>query len=169
MSHAFSLSKPKVVFVSAYAAKRTIDVCKKLPFIEHVVLIDGRKIDNSALFWNEFIEKFSNNNFNLEKTVKERVNIRDQVALIVCSSGTTGLPKGVELTQENMMSVVQSYRDLFLMLSMMMADDENFTVINVSPWFHAMGKTELHSSCEILNDQFSQDLCRCSFPRVHGT
>lgn len=33
-------------------------------------------------------------------------NIHDTVALILCSSGTTGLPKGVQLTQFNILTAV---------------------------------------------------------------
>lgn len=40
----------------------------------------------------------SNENFRSEPQ-----NISDNVALILCSSGTTGLPKGVQLTQKNVM------------------------------------------------------------------
>lgn len=46
------------------------------------------------------------------KTVKDKpkgdfkvkpTNVRENVLLILCSSGTTGLPKGVQLTQNNVL------------------------------------------------------------------
>lgn len=33
-------------------------------------------------------------------------NIKDNVALVLCSSGTTGLPKGVQLTQFNILTAI---------------------------------------------------------------
>jgi long-subunit acyl-CoA synthetase (AMP-forming) len=33
------------------------------------------------------------------------MDVHEQIALILCSSGTTGLPKGVQLTQYNLLVV----------------------------------------------------------------
>lgn len=94
MTHALTLSKPKFVFVSPYAAKRVVAVCKKLPFVKQVVIFGDRNIDESAVLLTDFIRLNANNNFDVEKNVNQKVNTKDQTCLIVCSSGTTGLPKG---------------------------------------------------------------------------
>lgn len=105
------------MFASPFTLKRTVAVCKKLSFVKHVVLFGDKNLDDSAILFNDFIVKYSKNDFDVAKYVKAKVNIKEQVAVIVCSSGTTGMPKGVLLTQENMISVVQSYRDIFTMVN----------------------------------------------------
>jgi acyl-CoA synthetase (AMP-forming)/AMP-acid ligase II len=125
------------VFVSPYAAKRTLRACKTLKFVKNVILIDGKKIDKFAYSLEEFKKKYEKTDFNVEENVARKVDIKDQVALIVCSSGTTGLAKGVLITQENMMSVIQSYRDLFILTKMI--HGETLVICNIAPFFHALG------------------------------
>lgn len=48
------------------------------------------------------------------------VEIRDpknRVALVMCSSGTTGLPKGVMLTHKNMITTIEIFKYVFVFLS----------------------------------------------------
>lgn len=137
MKHSLELSKPKFVFVSEYAAKRTIAACKDLTFVQSVIVIGDKKIDGSAVLLNDFIQKFKNNNFDVEKSVSQKVDIKQQVALIVCSSGTTGQPKGVLITQENIMSVIQGYRDRFILVKMLLG--QTIVNLNIAPWFHSLG------------------------------
>lgn len=157
LKHSLELSKPKLVFVSQYAAKRTIQACKDLKFVEQVVLIGDKKVDGPIILLSEFVKKNQKNNFDVEANVSRRVDIKDQVALIVCSSGTTGLPKGVMVTQENIMSVIQSYRDLFTMMKMI--HEKPIVVINIAPWFHALG---FLSMCVVA---CSRDTIFCFLPK----
>lgn len=105
--------------------------------MNQVVSFGDRKIDGSTISLTEFVKKNEKKDFDAEKNVSVKVDIKDQVALIVCSSGTTGMPKGVLLTQENLMSVVQSYRDNFILIKMVL--EETIVVLNIAPWFHALG------------------------------
>lgn len=137
LKHALELSKPKFVFVSEYAAKRTIAACKALTFVQGVIIIGDKKLDGSSVLLSDFVKKYGNNDFDVAKSVDQKVDIKEQVALIVCSSGTTGQPKGVLITQENIMSVIQSYRDRFILIKMLLG--QTITNLNIAPWFHALG------------------------------
>lgn len=125
------------MFTSPFAAKLAIKVCKNLKFVERVILFGKKKIDNQTILLDDFVKKFEKKDFNVEDHIARKVNMRDQVAYIACSSGTTGLPKGVLITQENIMSVVQSYRDLFILAKML--QDQTLIILNIAPWFHSMG------------------------------
>lgn len=43
--------------------------------------------------------------------------IDDNIAVILCSSGTTGLPKGVQLTQRNVMIGIEQHAYIYLNFS----------------------------------------------------
>lgn len=65
------------------------------------------------------------------------VDMHDNVVLVLCSSGTTGLPKGVQLTQFNLHSAISGMCEgIALMAAMGMPDA---TTLSVIPWFHAYG------------------------------
>lgn len=52
-----------------------------------------------------------------EEYIPPDINIEENVAAILCSSGTTGLPKGVMVTQKNILTLlglVKYVIDLFL-------------------------------------------------------
>lgn len=154
--HAFDLSKPKLVFVSPFVAKKIIDVCRQLKFVQHVVLIDGQPIDDFVISASDLVKTHKSIRFHVDDFVCEEVDVRDQVAMIFCSSGTTGelrdfeknlrnfkwtfkkgLPKGVLTTQENMMACLQTYRTGMKHI----ADTHNISIValNVAPWFHVLG------------------------------
>jgi 4-coumarate--CoA ligase len=105
--------------------------------VKKVILIDGKKLDNFAISFNDFKKLAEKSNFNVEENVARKVDIKDQVSLIVCSSGTTGMPKGVMITQMNMMSVIQGYRDIFVLTKMIIGKTN--CILNIAPWFHALG------------------------------
>lgn len=62
---------------------------------------------------------------------------RDQVAYIASSSGTTGMPKAVLITQQNIMSLIQGMRDIFTLSKQMLG--HTIITSSVAPWFHSMG------------------------------
>lgn len=94
-------------------------------------------MDSYVISLKDFTKKHEKVVLNLEAQVSKKVNTKDQVALIMCSSGTTGMPKGVMLTHANIISVVQGYRDRFVLYRMVY--DQTLIILNVSPWFHSMG------------------------------
>lgn len=91
-------------------------------------------LGNSVITLTNFIKKFENSSFNLTDHTSVKVNLEEQVALILNSSGTTGLPKGVMITQKNMMCVMLSYRQLTAGAKMLF---DQVIISNIAPWFHA--------------------------------
>lgn len=107
-----NLSKPKIIFVSPTNYQNYCNVLKKTTFVEKLIVYDGNNknliIDtkNYLLFSNFFdIDVGDTNRFNCELQ-----NMKDRVALILCSSGTTGLPKGVQITQFNVIVACAQFR-----------------------------------------------------------
>lgn len=138
LKHALDLSKPKLVFVSLYAAKRAIATCRNLPYVQNVVVIGGRSDGGFVVSLSDFVAKYEKIEFNVDEHASKPVDAKDQVAVIFCSSGTTGMPKGVLITHNNIISVVQAYRHRFVLFKMMFVD-RTLAVLNVAPWFHVLG------------------------------
>lgn len=59
------------------------------------------------------------------------VNVNDHVAVISCSSGTTGLPKGVMLTDKNFLSVIKNLAAVSPNIL-----NTNTTSLALLPFFH---------------------------------
>ena len=102
-------------------------------------MIENQKIENQfTISLKDFIKISIKDYFNVEDHVCNSVDIYDKVALIVYSSGTTGLPKGVQITQANMMDCMQTYRESFNSMKKLNNNDP-LIVLNVAPWFHSLG------------------------------
>lgn len=150
MKHALNLSKPKFVFVSAAIAKKTVAVCRQLNFVKNVILIEGRKIDHFILSLGGLIKRQGVVDFDVEENVSREIDEHEQVAMIFCSSGTTGLPKGVEITQENLLSCLQTFRPN--MSNIERLRNHSLAVLNIAPWFHVIGFVSMFMfACSVDN------------------
>lgn len=97
--HAVSLSKPKIIFSGSEFRDKIKSVQSANPFIQNVIS-----------FGDEFDRLMKKQDVVSKKSfVCDKQIIDDNVAFILCSSGTTGLPKGVQLTQKNVMVSAESY------------------------------------------------------------
>lgn len=130
------MSKPKLMFVSTFAAKTAIAACKSLKFVQNVVLIDGKARDKYTISLDGLVKKHEKLDFKVEKNFS-KVDISNQIAVIMCSSGTTGLPKGVLTTHENMMACLQTTREGIKPIKS--SYDSPIVVLNIGPWFHVLG------------------------------
>lgn len=104
MNHAVNLSKPKIIFVSPMNLNKVTAVARKHTFIERTILYDNfnakmKNFTGKPIFFSQIIDNTSNVN---DFICKPQI-MKENVAFILCSSGTTGLPKGVQLTQFNML------------------------------------------------------------------
>lgn len=104
--HAINLSKPKLIFASKMTIDRITKVAKSNSFVKKIVCF-GTNTPSSNIY--SFRELMESSKIPSQATY-ECINSKktDDVALIVCSSGTTGLPKGVQLTQANVLSTLDS-------------------------------------------------------------
>lgn len=132
MDHVLKLSKPKIIFSSDYPLKKLVNVAKQNSYIKNIYVFSSNSNNH---FEEKFIKSFSqliNDQSPKSSFVLEKTNHDENVALIACSSGTTGLPKGVQLTQKNLMYTIDRQFDLKSLL-------EESTVLSVIPWFHNYG------------------------------
>ncbi len=129
LEHAFNLVHPKLVFTCSYSAKQVLEVAPK--FKTDVILLDDPEAGNS---FKKFLENPTDGDF-----MAKDIDINEDVCLILYSSGTTGLPKGVQLTHANWMFALSTVIEIKNDMLRRNSDTKVVTYLNVSPWFHVMG------------------------------
>lgn len=89
MSHAFNLSKPKIIFMSPFASEKVVRVAKTLGYVEKVVMMDTENPFGSAV---ELFDDFLGSRAakNVQFSLKGVADKKKAVGVILCSSGTTG-------------------------------------------------------------------------------
>ncbi|KPI45506.1 putative 4-coumarate--CoA ligase 1 [Cyphellophora attinorum] len=99
-------SKAKVVVAHASVLDTVREACTKVGIDESHILVLGSQRDGKggAKHWQEIISDASNPG---AKDTRPKIDPKDDLAFLVYSSGTTGKPKGVELTHFNMTSNLQ--------------------------------------------------------------
>ena len=135
IKHAMTLSKPKIIFASAAVSQQVVNVTKSLSFVEKVVLMDDEdKITGKTVQWKDFLNLNVLRNFKFEP---EPVETSKTVCLIMCSSGTTGLPKGVKISQRNIIVTIRQV--ISTLFNKETFGDEEIVVLGLLPLFHAFG------------------------------
>lgn len=105
IEHALNLSKPKLIFASAFALEKVLSVIGKLKFVKKVVLLSDFDLSDghpSVILVDDFLKGMTPMEIKVQP-----VDIHKHMAVILCSSGTTGLPKGVQITHFNLLASIE--------------------------------------------------------------
>lgn len=105
--HAVHLARPKVVFTSANSVAAVQTVLARSAFIQTVVALD--EVPPRAVRTIAYADFVGDRTYGSQYRCKVQ-GIGEKVAIILFSSGTTGLPKGVELTEKNVLATIAQYK-----------------------------------------------------------
>ena len=100
MIHALNISKPSIIFCSERALEAVDKASREVGFVKEIVVL-GHPMSHKHTPFSRFLE------YKSSAFQPVDVDPKETITAILCSSGTTGLPKGVMLTQHNMLSVLQ--------------------------------------------------------------
>ncbi|CAB3245736.1 unnamed protein product [Arctia plantaginis] len=126
MTHVLNISKPKMIFASEVGLKRNIATMKSISSIKKIIQFNGPLVDETVI-------DFKRVGVKTDPQLFEPVEVQGwaDTVLILYSSGTTGLPKGVMLTHLNALYSAASFNH----------DNrpKDKTLLTIVPWYHAFG------------------------------
>jgi long-chain acyl-CoA synthetase len=178
VAYVLSHARPKSVVVSG---KHQLEKIERVhhPWVQRYYCMDFDK-DSSTWGALDFSELTSEGGAAQEKVDERIAAVKpDDTCIIMYTSGTTGAPKGVQLSHRNLLSQRKS-------MSVMWDVTENDVLMAYLPWHHSFGGLferflTLYQGCEFcLDDSFGRNIDRLienwkafdpslffSVPRVH--
>lgn len=97
IKHLVNIARPKLLFVEQNVLEVFEDVIQELELNTKIVILDPEHSKNQHISFSQFLEaEFES--FEIAKCADPK----DQIAFLMSSSGTTGLPKVVSLTHANL-------------------------------------------------------------------
>lgn len=110
LKHALTISKPKYIFVSAIALNNMISIFKELHWSPRILLLND--YDNIDVPWINMYKVISSvSDDNVDNFQAVPVDVNNHTTAILCSSGTTGLAKGVMWTDKNITTIIRMFMD----------------------------------------------------------
>ncbi|XP_037039131.1 4-coumarate--CoA ligase 1-like [Bradysia coprophila] len=147
LRHALSFSKPRVIFTGGSVADGIIEIGKTLNYVEKVICFDDRANSppcNLVVNLSDFTDSQTIRNVKFEPLA---VDVIKTACLIMCSSGTTGFPKGVQLSQSGIIATASNMNE-FVFKDLNVGDKET-VILGLLPMFHVFGSLVL--ICTIAN------------------
>ncbi|CAH0551410.1 unnamed protein product [Brassicogethes aeneus] len=134
LSHCINISKPKVLFCSEKVLNKFQKLKGELGFIKTIIVIDSTKECYGVIsLMNMLKERRVNmSKWRLFKPIEDRPE--DLKSFIMCSSGTTGMPKGVLQSHLNIVVRLNHCRD-----PRYSRVDKGLRVLAILPFFHGFG------------------------------
>nr|AAQ11698.1 luciferase [Pyrophorus plagiophthalamus]AAQ11717.1 luciferase [Pyrophorus plagiophthalamus] len=127
------ISKPQIVFCTKNILNKVLEVQSRTNFIKRIIILDTVENIHGCESLPNFISRYSDGNIaNFKPLHYDPV---EQVAAILCSSGTTGLPKGVMQTHQNICVRLIHALDPEAGTQLI----PGVTVLVYVPFFHAFG------------------------------
>ncbi|KAJ8917191.1 hypothetical protein NQ315_012683 [Exocentrus adspersus] len=137
LKHVLGLSKPKIIFCSQRTIDKMSGILHEHPYVTNLVLFGKEKSTHAnVLMFQTLLEGCEAKEVD-EEFEATPVDPKEAVATILCSSGTTGLPKGVMCTHENMTTYVDVVRTTFT--DIIYNEDPSDAIIGLTPFFHSFG------------------------------
>lgn len=100
--------QPRVIFVSQRTEKVIAKIVSTLRWTTKLIELDDESLYGNIMTLNEILEKHRNIPDPYTFTPVHIDDIGKRAAAILCSSGTTGFPKGVMLSHRNFLIFIQS-------------------------------------------------------------
>lgn len=154
LKHALAISKPKFIFISPIAHNSIRKVFRELHWSPKVLMLTEHDSSNTWASMCKVISNISDDTANELQAVS--IDVDNHVTAILCSSGTTGLPKGVMLTDKNITTVIRIY-----MSNSTIA--KNSISLSLLPFFHSysfilMILALLNGNCSVILSRFEEEL-----------
>ncbi|XP_018576341.1 luciferin 4-monooxygenase-like [Anoplophora glabripennis] len=133
MNNILNISKPKVIFCSNSVLSKVLHLKTRLSYLENVIVIDCNEPVLEAENLDEFMRRSLKEKLVLPSNFQPLQGDSEKLgAFILCSSGTTGMPKGVLLSHKNIMVTLLHSRDPRYSFN-------NATALGLMPFFHGYG------------------------------
>ncbi|XP_058812707.1 luciferin 4-monooxygenase-like isoform X2 [Topomyia yanbarensis] len=138
LEHAIAMTKPKIIFVSNGVANKVSAVSGKLKCAEKIFVFDTY-VESSQNSLGTPFSNLLNRHVSADDFHPEPVDKQNHVALVLLSSGTTGLPKGVQLTHANIMTTIAHSKEAAKLLDL----PDQLVALAVTPLFHVLASVGL--------------------------
>ncbi|KAL0879025.1 hypothetical protein ABMA27_003994 [Loxostege sticticalis] len=137
ISHQSSITKPKVFITTLDRYDTAVKGLKSAKIDAKIVLIDdpSKPLPDNTVRYSEIAEKGEADYAMLDKIERKD----DDIAFIPFSSGTTGLPKGVEISYKNIKASIEIMSEKSNKYCNMASDSFQDIVPCVLPFFHIYG------------------------------
>ncbi len=116
----FKDCKAKILFVSSFYLELGLKLKEEIESIEQIVIINKDNMKNN--YYNIY-------NFSSDYKIEYPAFSKEKTILIVYTSGTTGLAKGVEISLNNIISQIKSMQDCFKL-------NKNCAFLSILPMNH---------------------------------